>query len=91
MSGNYSLTHTVDNLGALTFTCSNTDSCEEDSCIIDMTFGLQILAYLQANPSFTPTVTGANECLAEPGQNGQVLQRTCSGTAPNLEFQVVII
>ena len=91
MTANYSLAQTIDVNGDIDFTCDNTDNCLEDSCIIDMTFGLEILAYLDANPSFTPTVTLVGECLANANPSGQVQERVCSGTAPNLEFEVVII
>merc|ERR1711988_225584 len=64
MTANYSLAQTIDVNGDIDFTCDNTDNCLEDSCIIDMTFGLEILAYMEANPSFTPTVTLVGECLA---------------------------
>jgi hypothetical protein len=91
MSNNYTITQTVDNAGAVQFECDNSDSCMDDSCVIDMTFGLEVLEFLESNPTFTPSMTTVNECLASSDTNGQVMQRVCGGTAPNLEFQIVVI
>jgi len=91
MNNNYAISQFVDIAGVTQFECDNSDNCMDDSCVIDMTFGLEVLEFLEGNPTFTPSMTTVNECLASSDTNGQVLQRVCSGTAPDLEFQIVVI